>query len=363
MKPFSRSTLALVLREGAVATRLARNVVATRHGGAKGATALGLAAAALIAMFGGALVPTKAQAQGYVFHTLNDPADPPFNGVTFTNLLGINNSDLIAGFYGSGQAGDPNKGFLLTPPNTFVPENFPGSAQTQLNGLNNNGVMVGYFYTTNNGVAFDNQFGFTLKGSNFTEVNNPNTPTSPQPGVLIENQLLGVNDHDVAVGFFNDAMGNSHGYTYDIASGTFSPVINVPKAISTTAAAINNSGEIAGFYEDAGGVTHGFLDNGGLFTTVDPPGATETQLLGLNDQGVAVGFDVDASGAMQGLVFNSVLDTFTTLDPNGSEGTTLNGINDLGDIVGFFVIGFILNAAWGLGWALFLMLFQKMRAA
>jgi hypothetical protein len=33
------------------------------------------------------------------------------------------------------------------------------------------------------------------------------------------------------------------------------------------------------------------------------------------------------------------------------------------DIVGFFVIGFILNAAWGLGWALFLMLFQKMRAA
>jgi hypothetical protein len=32
------------------------------------------------------------------------------------------------------------------------------------------------------------------------------------------------------------------------------------------------------------------------------------------------------------------------------------------DLVGFFVIGFLLNAAWGLGWALFLALFRRMRA-
>jgi hypothetical protein len=31
------------------------------------------------------------------------------------------------------------------------------------------------------------------------------------------------------------------------------------------------------------------------------------------------------------------------------------------DLVGFFIIGFILNAAWGLGWALFLALFRKLR--
>jgi hypothetical protein len=30
------------------------------------------------------------------------------------------------------------------------------------------------------------------------------------------------------------------------------------------------------------------------------------------------------------------------------------------DLVGFFIIGFILNAAWGLGWALFLMVFQRL---
>lgn len=32
------------------------------------------------------------------------------------------------------------------------------------------------------------------------------------------------------------------------------------------------------------------------------------------------------------------------------------------DMVGLFVIGFVLNAAWGIGWALFLELFDRMRA-
>ena len=32
------------------------------------------------------------------------------------------------------------------------------------------------------------------------------------------------------------------------------------------------------------------------------------------------------------------------------------------DPVGLFVIGFLLNAAWGIGWALFLHLFDRMRA-
>jgi hypothetical protein len=32
------------------------------------------------------------------------------------------------------------------------------------------------------------------------------------------------------------------------------------------------------------------------------------------------------------------------------------------DLVGLFIIGFILNAAWGLGWALFLLWFQRMWA-
>jgi len=275
----------------------------------------------------------------YRFETINDPLTPSFNGLTFNNLQGINNFGEIDGFYGSGQAGDPNKGYLLTH-GTFTPENFPGSAQTQANGLNDLGIHVGYFYKTDNGVAFDNQFGFYESGGVFHEVNNPNTPTAAEAakaGVLVENQLLGVNDLNIAVGFFNDINGNSHGYTYNINTGKFSADINDPNAVSTVAAAINNFGEIAGFYTDSGGVIHGFLDNRGHFSTVNAPGASETELLGINDFGIAVGFDM-VNGAMHGIVFNSHTGKFTTLDdPHGIGTTTLNGINDLGQIVGFYV--------------------------
>ena len=290
----------------------------------------------------------------FSFKTLDDPVDISFAAkqkppiATFTNLLGINNEGLIAGFYGSGAMNDPNQGFLLRPSsNTFTAVAFPPSAQnpalqTQLTGLNDTGTVVGYFYNTNNGVLVDNQFGFFEKDGVFTEVNNPQTPglfgnPAPQPGsgILIENQLIGVNDLNIAVGFYNDASGNSHGYTYDINTGKFSANIDDPSGVSTVTAAINNNGDIAGFYTDAGNSIHGFLDNHGVFTTVDAPGATTTELLGLNDQGIAVGFDI-VNNMMHGIIYNTKTGAFTTLDGPNAVSTTFNGINDKGDIVGFY---------------------------
>ena len=48
--------------------------------------------------------------------------------VTFNQLLGINDQGLIAGYFGSGAQGHPNKGYLLLPPygqRNYVNENFP----------------------------------------------------------------------------------------------------------------------------------------------------------------------------------------------------------------------------------------------
>jgi hypothetical protein len=215
-------------------------------------------------------------------------------------------------------------------------------AQTQITAINGNGTtFTGYTYPTNNGVPVDFQFGFYEKGGAFTMVNNPKTPDCSvsgacDSGVITENQLIGVNNSDLAVGFYNDSHGDSHGYTFDIATNTFSTDINDPLAVSTVTAAINNSDEIAGFFTDSGGVIHGFIDNGGSFSTVDPLGATETELLGLNDKGIADGFAV-IGGVQHGILYNSLTKMFTILDPPGSTSTTLNGLNDAGDVVGFFV--------------------------
>jgi hypothetical protein len=111
----------------------------------------------------------------YTFQVANVQTD------TFTQLLGINNAGIIAGYHGAGTTPqNPNKGFTLTLPNNFVDENFPGSVQTQVVGINNKG-NTGGFFVDGNGTTH----GFTAKNGVFTVVDAPNTAF---------NQVLGLND-------------------------------------------------------------------------------------------------------------------------------------------------------------------------
>jgi hypothetical protein len=58
---------------------------------------------------------------------------------------------------------------------------------------------------------------------------------------------------------------------------------HVPGSIDTFAAKINNSGQIVGYYVDALGTAHGFVDTNGQFTTV------AVGIEGINDRGQIVG--------------------------------------------------------------------------
>ncbi|MGC2786415.1 MAG: hypothetical protein WA397_21790 [Roseiarcus sp.] len=241
----------------------------------------GLAAATVAAACGLGVVSGSAEATTYTLETLNNAADPTFN-----QLLGINSAGSISGYFGSGAASHPNKGYLLAPPYGQVDyrnENFPGSAHTQVTGLNDNGTTVGFLSDTNIGPPNDDNVGFFEHNGVFRRVVNPNTPAG---GVPI-NQLLGVNNSGIAVGFYNDAEGNSHGYTLNSNTLTFSE-FDVPGATSTTTTAINNLGWIAGT-DVTGGVTEAFIDKGGTFRLFAVPGAMSTSFFGLNDNGIAVG--------------------------------------------------------------------------
>jgi hypothetical protein len=294
----------------------------------------------------GLLCPLLSNAAGtYSFQTLDDQADPTFN-----QLLGINNTGTIAGYFGVGSATNPNKGYTLAPPYgqaSYTNENFPASAQTQVVGINNNSSpsTVG-FWVDNAG----NNFGFVKQGSSFTSVSNPNTPV----GTLF-NQLLGVNDHNVAVGFYIDANGNSEAYSYNVAGANFA-AITLPtgfNAVMTTATGINNAGVISGFYVDTNRNVHGFLDNAGTFSSFDDPSGAgdNTSFLGLNNEGEVVGSYLDSMGVTNGFTFNYLTNTWTTVDdPNASAtpafdvtGTTINGVNDLGQLVGFYSDGTNVN--------------------
>ena len=279
--------------------------------------------------------PLTQAATSYRFTVLDNQHD-----VTFNQLLGINNEGTIAGYFGSGAAGHPNKGYLLFPrygQGNYANENFPGSVQTQVTGLNDNGVTVGFWSSMNNANMVNDNSGFWERNGKF---HNANFPTGDAASPPVD-QLLGVNNSGIAVGFWTDASGNNHGYTVNINNDKFTSVTD-PNAPSTslTAAAIDNHGDIAGFYTNAAGTTDGFLKTGGKFIDLSAPGASSTMALGVNDHDEVVGTYTVGSGSsamMHGFTWTAK-GGFTTIDdPQGMGTTTINGVNNAGDLVGFYV--------------------------
>ena len=293
-----------------------------------------IAAGALALTVPAASASTISHHSSYSFRTIDNPRD-----LTFNQLLGINDFGEIAGYFGSGAAGHPNQGYVIPPfSHTFVSENFPGSVQTQVTGLNNRGVTVGFWSSMNNASQVNDNHGFVDVGGHFRTADFPaGSPATPPA-----DQLLGVNDSNVAVGFYTDANGNNHGYEYNIDHNSYSSVVdpNAPGA-SLTAAAINDEFDVAGFYTNpANGNTDGFLKTrGGQFIDLAAPGAASTMALGVSNHDEVVGVLTDAAGNMHGFTWTPRHGFTTVDDPNGLGTTTINGVNDRGQLVGFYVDG------------------------
>jgi hypothetical protein len=300
---------------------------------AAAAVASGILAGGAVALAAGtASASTLSPAQGthYSFETLNNMRDPAFN-----QLLGINDEGVIAGYFGSGAAGQPNKGYVLLPPygqGNYINENFTGSVQTQVTGLNNRGVTVGFWSNTNMGVGMDANFGWVNVDGHFRQADFPtNDPASP-----VTDQLLGVNDSDIAVGFWVDGGGNNHGYEYNINTNHYSSVVDPQdKSASLQATSINDSGDIAGNIGSDGFL----LTHGGRFITLSAPGASSTMALGVNNYDEVVGTYTVGSGSsavMHGFTWTPQHGFTTVDDPHGAGTTTINGVNDHGQLVGFY---------------------------
>jgi probable HAF family extracellular repeat protein len=97
---------------------------------------------------------------------------------------------------------------------------------------------------------------------------------------------------------------------------------------------INDSGEIAGFFDGLDNETHAFFLHNGTFTTVDYPGASITAFFGINERGDAVGNCTCVDGKFHGLLLSRGTFTFNVYP--GAAHTRPKGINDRGQIVGFY---------------------------
>jgi hypothetical protein len=161
---------------------------------------------------------------------------------------------------------------------------------TTMNGISNTGVAVGF--STPDGATLTNFTAHPLTSTAANVLNINGSTAAMALGInsagttFVFSQILGINDHGLAVGYYGDSTGSQHGFLYNTLTGQYT-FLDDPDAridpnlgtVITQITGINNNDEITGFYSDANGVFHGFL------ATVPEPGSMV--LMGLGLAGVA----------------------------------------------------------------------------
>ena len=178
--------------------------------------------------------------------------------------------------------------------------------------------------------------GSAAQAQSFTNIIDPLNPTFTQ--------ALGINDAGEIAGYGNATTFN--GFTLTLPSSFTRE--NFPGADGgTQVIGISNgaSPTTVGFYV-MGGVTNGFANTSGTFTTVDDPGFAFTQLLGINGSGTtAAGYwthdATGATGQLAGIVTGGpgfASPTFVGINPllPANVNSQATGVNDSGWVVGFY---------------------------
>jgi probable HAF family extracellular repeat protein len=214
---------------------------------------------------------------------------------------------------------------------------FPGAIDSAAGGINKSGQIVGGYELPDG-----SRHGFLYSGGVFTTIDDPNRAPGSGPGTGSENH--GINTSGQIVGPYNlnsiegnHAFEGVHGF---LDSGGMFTSIDFPSSpgnqvSNTTPQKINDSGVIVGVYRIMGGPGSGFLFSGGTYTTVNVPTSLGccTHANGINNANEIVGQYKDCdSCAHHGFLDNG--GAFTSINVPGATDTIATDINNFGDIVG-----------------------------
>jgi probable HAF family extracellular repeat protein len=138
----------------------------------------------------------------------------------------------------------------------------------------------------------------------------------------------GINSLGTVVGEATTSSGDFYACLWNNCQIT--NLINRP---SSVAGAINNSGQVVGFFEkpEENAIRHAFLSEGTTFTDLGTLGGTNSEAHALNDSGQVVGFSQTKNGTEAFLWQNG---TMRGLGALGGSVSYAYGINNKGEIVG-----------------------------
>jgi hypothetical protein len=251
----------------------------------------------------------------YQFTTIDVP------GTSDTEAYGVNNTGLVSGFYVLNGIGHS----FLWRNGTLTTVVHDPSSNTLLGDVNEPGMVAG------------NYGPFSIQHAAMYSIGTGMWTTLPDVPNLPINLGNGINPQGIATGSAATgsvaAPSNSIGWTWDGKKYSF---FSVPGAagFGTESVGINAPGTVSGYFQDVNGSFHGFLKEGSTFANVDVPGASDTFAYGLNNSGEQVGYYVDQLGDVHGFVLRA--GKFTTIDVPGSLATLVTNINERGDLVGLW---------------------------
>lgn len=270
--------------------------------------------------------PTSTPYQ-YTYSTVDDEG----GSTTFNEVLGMNDLGAVVGYYENASF---TRGFTSFPPySSFHTIYYPNSATTVATSTSNDKIIAGYF--TQNGKAGTTTLGFIRDKGLWATVKDFHTPK----GANTVNELLGVNNNDIAVGFYVDAYGDDQPYA--VASRHYT-ALKPPGAVSAQATGINLRGDIVGSAVLGGGSTVGWVYRSGIYKEFSFPSSTVTEPTSLNIQNQIAGSYVDGSGNTHGFVVTDLGDTDRTLwqtidEPNAVGTTVVTTVNNHHAISGWYV--------------------------
>jgi hypothetical protein len=253
----------------------------------------------------------------YQFVTIDIP------GTTYTQAYGVNDVGLVSGFYLD--ANGSFNGFLWRD-GKMTTHDYPQALETILGDASNAGIVIG-----NYGAAALHAVLFDVHESSW----HPLPDIEGQP----VNFGNGINNRGVGTGeacrgnYLTGPTPNCIAWTWNGKQYSFflAPGSNGPLG-GTNANGINDMDKVAGYFTDSGNVNHGFIKDGDDFSMVDVPGATNTYVFDINDRSETVGYYADANGVIHGFVERH--GQFTTVDVPDSLLTLIYGNDARGDIAG-----------------------------
>jgi probable HAF family extracellular repeat protein len=253
----------------------------------------------------------------------------PYN---LTLAYGVNNTGDIVGAYSPNGFGS---GFLYSQ-GSVQAIGCSGRNDTQANGINDNGVIVGW-------CPGNPEESFIYENGAYTYVSYPHALVTWFSGINNQGEVVG---YTVGSG----AKHTQRAFIYSNGKFTFLP------ATITAAIGINNNGAIAGTYCNSNQVCNGVVLVKGakgwkVQQTIVYPGAASTYLNGINDNGDLAGdWESKPNTPQQAFVYLKSTNKLVGLNfNNGNNFAVAGGINNSGEIVGAYATlnGNAINGFYG----------------